>query len=74
MMTNEEKDAIFRIRELEDNKEYLVIEQRQAVTTVLSLIDKQQKEIEELKELNRKLKQCHFRYEEMTGIDLLLGD
>lgn len=26
------------------------------------------------KEENRKLRNCHFKYEEMTGIDLLLED
>lgn len=26
------------------------------------------------KEENKKLRQCHFKYEEMTGIDLLLED
>lgn len=38
------------------------------------LIQKQQKEIDELKEENRKLRKCHLRYEEMTGIDLLLEE
>lgn len=27
-----------------------------------------------LKEENQKLKNCHFKYEEMTGIDLLLEE
>lgn len=31
-------------------------------------------ELERLKEENQKLKECHFKYEEMTGIDLLLGE
>ena len=35
---------------------------------------KQSKEIEELKIQNNKLAQCHFKYEEMTGVDLLLPD
>ena len=30
------------------------------------------KELEKEKEKNKKLTQCHFQYEEMTGIDLLL--
>ena len=38
-----------------------------AIDCVLNLIDKQQKEIE-------KLKECHLKYEEITGIDLLLGE
>jgi len=31
-------------------------------------------ELEKLKEENQKLKECHFKYEEMTGTDLLLGE
>ena len=63
--------------------------------TLINLIDKLQKEnqelkednshqweercrltfeLEKLKEENQKLKECHFKYEEMTGIDLLLGE
>ena len=41
---------------------------------LIDMFEKQQKEIEELKVQNNKLAQCHFRYEEMTGIDLLLPD
>ena len=36
-----------------------------AIEVILNLYNKQ-------KEENRKLRQCHLRYEEMTGIDLLL--
>lgn len=41
---------------------------------ISNLIENQQKEIDELKEENRKLRKCHLRYEEMTGIDLLLEE
>lgn len=34
------------------------------------LLDLYQKEKEE----NKKLRRCHFKYEEMTGIDLLLEE
>lgn len=36
-----------------------------AIEVILNLYNKQ-------KEENRKLRRCHLRYEEMTGIDLLL--
>lgn len=31
-------------------------------------------EIKEYIKENKELKECHFKYEEMTGIDLLLGE
>ena len=46
-MTDEEKKAIFYLKDLEDDKEHLVIEQRQAVHIVLELISKLQQEIDE---------------------------
>lgn len=30
--------------------------------------------IRKLQKENKELKECHFKYEEMTGIDLLLGE
>lgn len=45
-MNEEEKKAMFWLKGLEDDKEYLIIEQRQAITTILNLIEKQRKEIE----------------------------
>ena len=41
---------------------------------LIDIIEKQSKEIEELKIQNNKLAQCHFKYEEMIGVDLLLPD
>lgn len=40
------KKAVFYLKDLENDKEHLIIEQRQAITTILNLIEKQQKEIE----------------------------
>lgn len=45
-MSEEEKKAVFYLKDLENDKEHLIIEQRQAITTILNLIEKQQKEIE----------------------------
>ena len=77
-MTDEEKKAI----------EYLKIEYEKLIKEdnilfplyksdakrLIDIIEKQSKEIEELKIQNNKLAQCHFKYEEMTGVDLLLPD
>lgn len=49
-MNEEEKKAVFYLKDLENDKEHLVIEQRQAITTILNLIDKQQKQIKILKD------------------------
>ena len=52
-MNEEEKKAVIQLKGLENDKEHLIIEQRQAITTILSLIEKQQKEIERLKNFNK---------------------
>ncbi len=46
-LTSEENKAIEWVRDLEDDKEHLTIEQRQAINIILNLVEKQQKEIEE---------------------------
>jgi len=58
-MSDEEKKAMFQLKDLENDKEHLIIEQRQSITTILNLIEKQQKEIEELKEKNKTTKQMN---------------
>lgn len=82
MLSDEEKKAIDELKE-EINKPVEVPEDRfdtfilyniESAKIVLNLIKKQSKEIEELKIQNNKLAQCHFKYEEMTGLDLLLPD
>jgi len=77
-MNKEEKEAIERLdRKLTSEKFTKNIGMPvyiKDVEIVLNLIEKQSKEIEGLKVRNNKLAQCHFRYEEMTGIDLLLPD
>ena len=80
MLSDEERKAIERLKDLiskskvigdiEINKQVAFKD----IEMILNLIEKQSKEIEELKVQNNKLAQCHFRYEEMTGIDLLLPD
>ena len=50
MLSDEEKKAIFYLKDLENDKEHLTIEQRQSITTILNLIKKQSKEIQLLKE------------------------
>lgn len=64
-MSEEEKKAIEELKWYFRDIKSLDI----AVQTriVLNLIEKQQKEI-------RKLKKCHLKYEEMTGVDLLLEE
>lgn len=75
----EEKKAIERIDYIQDfiieNGQYNAdVNDMEYFSKVLNLIKKQSKEIEELKIQNNKLAQCHFKYEEMTGVDLLLPD
>lgn len=48
-MDREENNAIFWLKGLENDKEHFVIEERQAITIILNLIDKQQEEIKKLK-------------------------
>lgn len=55
-MTEEEEKAIFWIKGLEDDKEYLTIEQRQAIHTLLNLLSKKDKVIEELERENDELR------------------
>lgn len=72
-MNKEEKEAIEWLKRIITLNKKDGIENTYA-EIVLNLIEKQSKEIEGLKVRNNKLAQCHFRYEEMTGIDLLLPD
>ena len=48
-MTNEEEKSIWLVKGLQDDKDHLIIEQRQAITTILNLIDKLQEENTKLK-------------------------
>ena len=79
-MNDEEKKAIVELNHFSNmtaywkQEEYTNSEIDNYIKIVLNLIEKQQKEIEELKIQNNKLAQCHFKYEEMTGVDLLLPD
>ena len=45
----------------------MVIEMVELVETLLTAYEKE-------KEKNKRLTQCHYQYEEMTGIDLLLPE
>ena len=56
MLSDEEKKAVFQLKDLENDKEHLIIEQRQAITTILNLIEKQSKEIED----NKKYIDLHY--------------
>ena len=67
-MSGEEANELIKRLTLENNiyKELT----RQAQDDVKIWRDLYKKE----KEKNKRLIQCHFKYEEMTGVDLLLSD
>ena len=78
-MSEEEKKAVFYLKDLENDKEHLIIEQRQAITTILNLIEKQQKELNKEKEKNDELKEqlcdihnnfCKFNWKESNGVQV----
>ena len=46
----------------------------QAINSLLDLYNKQKERIEELEEKDNKIVTGHLRYEELTGIDLLMPD
>lgn len=77
-MSEEEKKAIEHLNSFLNIPEYVWLKENELlmvnIKIALNLIEKQQKELEREKEENRKLRNCHLRYEEMTGIDLLLED
>ena len=64
-------DCLITLRQINNGELFMIEDEEKrrisATQVLLNLIDKQQKEIE-------KLKECHFKYEELTGIDLLLGE
>lgn len=69
-MTDEEKQAINYLKDFRNNVYNGVgtgSVMAKNIDIIFAIIEKQQKEIE-------KLKECHFKYEEITGIDLLLGE
>jgi len=71
-MSEEEKEAIEEAKkQIEEahnlNDINIFMTDSTTLKILLNYIDKLQKE-------NQKLKECHFKYEEMTGIDLLLGE
>lgn len=70
-MSEEEKKAVEELRMF--NPSDVGIRDSKNIDILLNLIKRQQKEIEELKKYTNKLVNCHLRYEELTGIDLLLG-
>lgn len=74
-MTEEEKKAIEYLKtNSKDGASFWCYEAIPNFKIICNLIEKQQKELEQEKEENRKLRNCHLKYEEMTGIDLLLED
>ena len=78
MMSDEEKKAIVELNHFSNmtaywkQEEYTNSEIDNYIKLILNLIEKQSKEIEKLKEDNKRLRKCHLQYEEMTGVDLLL--
>lgn len=77
-MTDEEKKAIEDLKEVVElyNDKCLITTEDdfKSIEILLNLIHRYSKEIEELKEENKRLRKCHYQYEEMTGIDLLLPE